>query len=283
MPPGVQERLGIVVHHEHLQRVFGTDAQVPRNARRRRDTGPRFVGGRDREREASTRPLARALGPDTAPVRLHQALADGQSQPASHSPPAVSARAAGELPEQVRQTLGRYAGALVDDGDGHVNALLLRGHPDGRGPGRVARRVGEQIAQHLDDALAVRQHQWQVRQVDDDGVRAPSAHVQVPRLIHDGREIRGLERDRQPARLDVRRVQQIADQLAHVVRLLVDDAEELDHFGRAQRRRRPQQRARRTLDRGERRLELMAHHAQELGPEHLDLLQRRQVLQRDDH
>ena len=80
----------------------------------------------------------------------------------------------------------------------------------------------------------------------------------------------------------MRRVQQVADQLAHVIRLLVDDPEELQRLGRAQRRRCPQHRGGGALDRGQRGLELMAHHAQKLGPEHLHLLERRQVLQSDD-
>ena len=58
------------------------------------------------------------------------------------------------------------------------------------------------------------------------------------------------------------------DQAVHAVGLLVNDAEELRHLGRA-------------LDRGQRRAQLVAHHAQELGPHALDFLQRRQVLQGD--
>ena len=164
-----------------------------------------------------------------------------------------------------------------------MDALPHGGHPDGRRLGRVPGRVGQQVAQDLDDALPVRQHPRQVRwQVDAERIPAPSAQVHVSGLIHDGRKLHGLGCDRQPARLDVRRVQQVADQLPHVIRLLVDDPEELHRLGRIQRPRRAQHRGRGALDRGQRGTELVAYHAQKLGSEPLQLLQRRQVLQGDD-
>ena len=94
-----------------------------------------------------------------------------------------------------------------------MDVLPHGGHPDGRRLGRVPGRVGQQVAQDLDDALPVRQHPRQVRrQVDAERIPAPSAQVHVSGLIHDGLELHGLGCDRQPARLDVRRVQQVADQ-----------------------------------------------------------------------
>ena len=229
-------------------------------------------------------PVARALGPDAAPVGLHQALADGQPQAGPDSAAPGLPGALRELAEQVRQTLGRDARALVVDRDRDVIPVPGRGHAHGRQLGRVARRVGEQVGQDLHDALRVHQHARQIRrQIDQHGVPAAPAQVQVPRLVDDGGEARGLGRDRQTARLHVRRVQQVADQLAHVIRLLPDDPEELHRLGRAQPRRRLHRRRRRAPDRTQRGLELVAHHAQELGAEHLELLERRQVLHRDHH
>ena len=61
------------------------------------------------------------------------------------------------------------------------------------------------------------------------------------------------------------------------------DAEELRHLGRGDEARGAERRGGRALDRGQWRAQLVAHHAQELGPHALDLPQRRQVLQGDHH
>ena len=68
-----------------------------------------------------------------------------------------------------------------------------------------------------------------------------------------------------------------------MVGLRVDDPEELPHLGGVQDPRGAQHGGRRALDGGERRAQLVAHHAEELGPQPLQLLERRQVLQGDDH
>ena len=93
---------------------------------------------------------------------------------------------------------------------------------------------------------------------------------------------RRLGGDRQRARLDAPRIQQVADQAAHVIGLLVDDPEELKYLGRLRRRRAVQHGRGRALDCGQRGPQLVAHHAQELGPQPLQFLQRSQVLQGDD-
>ena len=67
-----------------------------------------------------------------------------------------------------------------------------------------------------------------------------------------------------------------------MVGLLVDDPEELARLGRVGRCG-AQRGGRRAHDRGERDPELVAHHAEELGPQMLQLLKRRQVLQGNDH
>ena len=73
-----------------------------------------------------------------------------------------------------------------------MDVLPHGGYPDGRRLGRVPGRVGQQVAQDLDDALPVRQHPRQVRwQVDAERISAPSAQVHVSGLIHDGRKLQG--------------------------------------------------------------------------------------------
>ena len=111
---------------------------------------------------------------------------------------------------------------------------------------------------------------------------APAAEERLPGLIHHDGQIRRRGGHRERARLDVRGVKQVADQRAHLIGLLVDDAEQLHCLGRVQRRGGPQHRGRAALDRGQRGPQLVAHHAEELGPQPLQLLHGRHVLQRDD-
>ena len=73
-------------------------------------------------------------------------------------------------------------------------------------------------------------------------VLPPSALEPAPGLVHQGRHVRRRGGHRQLARLDARHVEQVADQVAHVVGLLADDAEELEHLGGVQVGRRLRQR-----------------------------------------
>ena len=102
-------------------------------------------------------------------------------------------------------------------------------------------------------------------------------------LVHQRGDLGGLGRDRQRAGVDAPGVEQVADQAVDAVGRLVDDAEELRHLGRGDEARGAERRGGRALDRGQWRAQLVAHHAQELGPHALDLPQRRQVLQGDHH
>ena len=91
--------------------------------------------------------------------------------------------------------------------------------------------------------------------------RAPPLR-NVLRALHQVGHLRGLGCDRERARLDAPGIEQIADQAAHVVGLLDDEAVELAHLGRVERRRLLHQRHRRALDGGERLAQLVAHQAQ---------------------
>ena len=165
-----------------------------------------------------------------------------------------SAPPGGVLAEQVRQPFRGHAPAFVGDRDRDVRTVAHRRHQDGGGLGRVPGGVGEQVVQDLHDAPAVGHHQRQIRrQVDEDGVAAAAAQERVPCPFHQGGHLRGLGRDRQRARLDAPRIEQIADEAAHVVGLLVDDAEELAGLGGVQLGRGRQHGRGRALDGGQRR------------------------------
>ena len=212
-------------------------------------------------------------------MRLDKALADGE--PETVARPRAPA---GVLAEQMRQQLGGHAPALVGDRDGDMRVVIRRRDPDWGRLGRVPRGVGEEVVEHLHDAPAVGRHGGQARrQVDEDGVPAAAAQEGASRPLHQGRHVRWLGRDRERARVDASRVEQVADEPAHVAGLLGDDAEELAHLGPVEIGAFLQQRIGRALDGGQRRAQLVAHQAQELGPHPFDLVERRQVLQGHHH
>ena len=113
----------------------------------------------------------------------------------------------------------------------------------------------------------------------------PGAAAQegVPGPVHQVRDLRRFGAYRKRARVDAPDIEQVADEAAHVIGLLVDDAEELAHLGRVELRRGAQHGGGRTLDGGQRRAQLVADHAQELRPQPLQFLERREVLQGDHH
>ena len=240
------------------------------------------LGHRDREGEARAEADAAALGPDAPTLCLDQALADRESQPAADVARPVSG--GGVLAEQLAELVRRDAPALVGDRDRHMQPLALGRDPDGSGFRSVARGVGEQVVEHLHQARPVGHDPGQVgRQVDADGVPPAAADERAAGLVHQRGDLGGLGRDRQRAGVDAPGVEQVADQAVHAVGLLVDDAEELRHLGRADDARGAEHRGGRALDRGQRRAQLVAHHAQELGPHALELSKRLQVLHGDHH
>ena len=221
-------------------------------------------------------PLSARIRP---PVRLHYSFADGQAQAfPSYTPAQVLAVDPGVLPEEVGQALCGYASPLVRDGDGDVHVLHRCAHSDGGLIGRILGRVGEKVGQDLRQALSIRPDPGQVRrEVDLDAVPRAAAQERLSCLVHQGRQIRGYGCDRQRARLDPRHVEKVADQAPHVIGLLVDDPEELEHLGGIDGRRGAQHGGRGAFDSGKRRPQLVAHHAQELGPQPLQLFQRRRA------
>ncbi len=133
--------------------------------------------------------------------------------------------------------------------------------------------VGAEVVEDLHDAPPVGHHRGQRRrEVDEHGVPPAAAQERVPRAVDQGRQLRGFGGHRERARVDASRIEQVADEAAHVVGLVGDDPEELAHLRRVQVRRGLQQRGGRTLDGGQRRAQLVADHTEEVGPQPLELL-----------
>ena len=110
-----------------------------------------------------------------------------------------------------------------------------------------------------------------------------AAQERGPGPVDQAGQLRGFRRHRERAGVDAPRIEKVADEAAHVIGLLDDDAGELAHLGRVERRRFLQQRNRRALDGGERLAQLVAYHAEELRPHPFDLVERRQVLHGHHH
>ena len=287
---GLRERVAhmaqhqrVVVHHEDgLALAVGRRALGARCNGLGGGPGGGLGGDRQGEGEAGALAGSGALRPDTPAMGLDQPLADGEAEPE-----AVGAGAVGRpaMPaEEPRQPLGRDAPALVDDRDRDMHAVAPGLDADRRGLRRVPRGVGQKVVQHLLDALAVghdpRQVGWQV---DQHGVPPAAGDEGVARPVDEQRHLGRLGRDRERAGVQAPGVEQVGDQGEHAVRLLGDDAEELPRLGRGERARGVEHRAGRALDGGERRAQLVAHHAEELGALPVELVQRRQILQRRHH
>ena len=112
---------------------------------------------------------------------------------------------------------------------------------------------------------------------------AAAAEEGVAGLFHQVGDVGRLRGHREGAGVDPPGIQQVADQAAHVVGLVVDDAEELPHLGRVQVRRGVQHGGGRTLDGRQRRAQLVAHHAEELGAQAVQFLERREILHGHHH
>src|SRR5581483_10763543 len=102
-------------------------------------------------------PALRAVpGADAAAEALHGGVAKREAQPATRA-----GRGGGEerLEEAREHRLGN-AGAVVLDRDHHRSVRLLRGDLDARSPG--ARRVGEEVDEHLREVVLLAAHRRQI-------------------------------------------------------------------------------------------------------------------------
>ena len=130
----------------------------------------------------------------------------------------------------------RQAPALVADRDGDVRAVTLGRDPDRGRVGRVPGGVREQVVEHLHDARPIGQHPGQVRrQVDEHGVPAAGGQERAARPVDQLGHLGGLGGDRERARLNAPGIEQVADEPAHVIGLLGDDAVGLVPLGRVER------------------------------------------------
>ena len=254
-----------------FRRREGRDRPAAAGARR---ACPRaFPGHRDGEGEP--RPLAgtAALGADAPAMRFHQPLADGEPETAADAALRIVDADAGVLAEQVRKLLGRDAPALVLDRNRDMHPVADRLDADGGALARVPRGVGEEIVQHLHDAPPVGHHRGQVgREVDAHVVAAAAGEERVPCAVHQRGHLGGLRRDREGARIDAPGIEEVADEGAHVVGLLDDDAAERAHLRPVEARGGFHQRGGGALDGAQRRAQLVAHHVEELGALALQLL-----------
>ena len=112
---------------------------------------------------------------------------------------------------------------------------------------------------------------------------AAGAQERAPRPVDQGGHVRGLGLDGERAGFDTPGIQQVRDEAPHVVGLGVDDAVERAHLRRGQVFGGAEQGGGRPLDGHERLPQLVAHQLQELRPQPLQLLERRQVLQGHHH
>ena len=118
------------------------------------------MGDRQRQRHQEGAPLAvaRALHPHRAAVQLDQVAHDGEPE----AEPAVAARGGAvelaEAVEDVRQELGRDAGAVVGDDDLDVGVDPLEADLDLPRLGRELDGVREQVPHHLLQASGIARH-----------------------------------------------------------------------------------------------------------------------------
>ena len=239
-------------------------------------------GSREGEGEARTQARPFARGPNPSPVRLDNALADGQAQ--ARVVPLVLGFEAQELAEEMGQPPGGYAVPLVGHRERNMDVFPNDGHPDDRRLLGMPGRVGQQVAQNLHDAPSVRHHQGQVRlDFDDEAVPAPRVGEAVSGPVHERGHLRGFGIDRQRSRLDARHVQQVGDQSVHVVGLVLDDPEELADHRRIEVGGGIQDGGGGALDGGQRDAQFVAYRCQKLRPHSLQFPKGRHVLKCDDH
>ena len=136
----------------------------------------------------------------------------------------------------------------------------------------------------MEHSPSVRHDPGQVRgYVNRDDVCNSLTGKRLSCLFHQVFQVRGFGSDRQRPRLDLRHIDEVVDQMAHMVGLLIDNPEELAGLGGVQRIGGAEHGCRRALDGAQRRPQLVAHHAEEIRELPLRLLQRCYVLHGGHH
>src|SRR5690606_8756151 len=125
-------------------------------------------GGRDGHEEPRALPLL-ALHPDTAAVRLHDALGDGEAEADA---PAAGVACLPEAVEQVRKLIGRDAGPRVADLEADLVAIARDVDAHAATFRREFDGVADQVAQRLQQAVAVGAHHRRLR------LQAPQLEVE---------------------------------------------------------------------------------------------------------
>src|SRR5438477_1296201 len=132
---------------------------------------PRRPRERQRDDEtASVSGLAGRLHPDAAAVLLDDPLADGQAQ--AQASEGGSLRTAEAL-EDGLLALARDANTAIGDRDLDVFALGIDRDLDLPSLRRVADRVGDQVVEHLLDAVAIGEDRQMLRRAHGDAVLVP--------------------------------------------------------------------------------------------------------------
>src|SRR5437867_1208080 len=194
-----------------------------------RATSPLERSLADRNPERERTPLARlALDADLAAVHLGDLLGDRQADAAAAGLLHRRTAAAVELLEDLGLLGHRDAQAAVRDREIDESVALFDPHPDLLPLARVLQRVVEQVEKRQPERRRIRQrlrervaevgHQREALTLDPVPVG-----FQFPG--HQARHVRNLEVLPAGPALQAREVQEVADQAAHPIALVVDDAE----------------------------------------------------------
>ena len=206
-------------------------------------------------------------------MRLDNALAYGEAETRSGERSAGSCRRLRELAKQLRQLFFRNSVTLVLHPDLHLDADCLRRQVDGRRIGRVANSVGQQVDQHLADTTAIGHHEGQVGgQVDRHVTARNEALERATCGLDQLPDFDRLGSDGQRTGLNPGDIEQIRNQVLHVVGLLFDDPVELRGGRWVQGDSRLNQCGGGPFDRTERSAQLVADHGQKIGAHLLQLL-----------
>src|SRR5262249_22716826 len=113
-----------------------------------------------------------ALNPNRPVVGLNNLLDECQSQPGSPNMACLVVLHAEKLAEEFWQGLRRNAKPLVCHPHQHLRTIQARSHGYGAAVRRELDGIGEQVGEHLTQALTIRMHRWEgVRRLYTDDVR----------------------------------------------------------------------------------------------------------------